>query len=134
MSCTERTYKTLRVCLLILALAAVVWPETRYSSSLQLLGEVAVPTSAAGATPYSFGLFLPGSADDPAGAAVIVAEPLTIRYLKRQTSVYDALPTYQDAPARAAVQTERIEAPFETSRYASPCVSQPATRGPPLFV
>ncbi|HEX8773324.1 MAG TPA: hypothetical protein VF735_06925 [Pyrinomonadaceae bacterium] len=135
MSYAERTYRTLRVCLLVLALATVVWPETGYSSRLQLLGEVAVPTNADRARPYSPGLFSREAADDSAGASTVAAAaPLTVRYLKRQTSVYDAVPTYQDDTARAGAQTERINTLFETSRYASPCVSQTATRGPPIFV
>lgn len=136
MSYAERTYRILRVCLLIFALTTVVWPETKYSSRLQLTGEVAVPTTAAKATSYSPKLHWPEAADDSAGAGKIAAAaaPLNIRHLKRQTSVYAAVPTYQDASARGTDQSERIDTLFETSRYASPCVSQHATRGPPTFV
>jgi hypothetical protein len=136
MSYAERTYKTLRVCLLIFALTTVIWPETGYNSRLQLLGEVAVPTTAAKATSNSTGLYWQEAADDSARAATnIAAAPLNIRYLKRQTSVYAAVPTYQAALlARAAAQAQCVDTLFEISCYVAPCVSQTATRGPPLFV
>ena len=133
MSYAERTYRTLRVCLLIFALTAVVWPETNYNARLQLQGEVAVPTSAAKATSGSSVLFRSEASHEPVMMATIAAAPLTIRYLKRQTSVYAAIPTYPEALVCALDQTERVDPP-EASRYASQRVSPPTDRGPPIFV
>ncbi|HEY6188145.1 MAG TPA: hypothetical protein VIW80_10725 [Pyrinomonadaceae bacterium] len=134
MSYAERTHRTLRVLLLIFALTAVVWPETKYSTRLQLRGEVSAATADAKATPYPSELFRSQAETDSAMAASLEASPLTIRYLKRQTSVYATVPTYPEALGHAADQAERVDALFEPSIYASPGISQPAGRGPPVLV
>jgi hypothetical protein len=134
MSYAERTHKRLRVFLLIFALTAVVWPETKYNTRLQLRGEVSVATAPAKATPYPSELFRSQAKNDYALAASLEASPLTIRYLKRQTSVYAAIPTYPEALARTVDHAERVDALFEPSIYAAPGVSQPTGRGPPVLV
>lgn len=134
MSYAERTHRALRVFLLIFALTAVVWPETKYSTRLQLRGEVSAATADAKATPSPSNLFWVQSKTDSAVAASLEAAPLTIRYLKRQTSIYATVPTYPEALARAADQAERVDTPFEPFIYDSPGVSRPAGRGPPIFL
>ncbi|HEX8143451.1 MAG TPA: hypothetical protein VF553_12695 [Pyrinomonadaceae bacterium] len=136
MNCSARTYGALRVGLLIFALSAVAWPDTKYNSRLQLFGEVAVPASAQEITAAQTSKLLwSESAGDCLTVISLEASPLTTRYLKRQTHVYAAVPTDAGALLCAASRRERVvdigDGPI---RYASPATSRPADRGPPSLV
>ncbi|HEV2912749.1 MAG TPA: hypothetical protein VGX92_05475 [Pyrinomonadaceae bacterium] len=139
MSFTERTYGALRVSLLVLALSAVVWPVTQYSARRELLSRVGVPAAAEETIPQRARLFWSGAEDGflAARAVVVSAEsaPLSDRHLKRQTSVYAAVPTYEAALLLCAVdQVGRVYTDAEPFNYVSYCIAQPSDRGPPSFV
>ena len=134
MNFSERTYRALRVGLLVFALCAAVCVAAKYSSRLELLSRVAIPTAAEQVTTQPSGVFW----SEPTRPFVILvsakAAPLTNRYLKRQTSVYAAVPTYQEMLLRPAELGERVDTESEPPGYASRRISQPADRGPPFFV
>ena len=132
---TEPTRRALRACLLIIALSAAMWPATQYSARRDLLNPVAQP-AAAEQTPQPYGVFWSEAKDSFALASVVKAEtgPFADRHLKRQTSVYATVPTYQGALLWAGDQKRRACAAYEPFCYVSCCITQPADRGPPSLV
>ncbi len=134
MSFTEQAYRALRVGLLIFALAAALYPATQYSARRDLLNRVAQPAAAADQTTQPSRAFWSESKNSFALVVNAKTAPLTNRQLKRQTSVYATVPTYQEALLCAGDQTLRIYAEYEPFHYVSCCVTQPADRGPPTPV
>ena len=132
---TERTRRALRVCLLIFALSAALWPATQYSARRDLLNPVAQP-AAAGQRPQPSEVFWSEAKNSFAVAVAVKTETgtLTDRHLRRQTSVYATVPTYQGALLWAGDQTRRVCAAYEAFHYVSCCITQPADRGPPSLV
>lgn len=130
---TERTRRALRVCLLIFALSAALWPATQYSARRDLLNPVAQP-AAAEQTPQPSGVFWSEAKNSFAVAVKAETGPLTDRHLKRQTSVYATVPAYQGALLWGGDQARRVCAADEPFHYVSCCSTQPADRGPPSFV